>query len=207
MSTTSTSRLQLVKPTSGTNEHVDVTAHLDNNLDSIDLNIGARICTSSTRPNPIYTGCIIFETDKNAVRIYDGTKWRLVNPIADAASVATNESTTSQTYVDLTTVGPTVTLYMMAAQRALIWVKARQTSSVGSAFMSYAVAGTETVAATDINSNENLTGAGDGSYTGPSLFVASNVEGDRTFTSKYKVGAAGTASFRNRWIQVLLLSN
>ena len=60
-------------------------------------------CTSSTRPSPATLGQIILETDKNRVRIYNGTSWLLVSG-AQAVSastvgfVATNATTPTLTF-------------------------------------------------------------------------------------------------------------
>lgn len=62
MSTTTT-RLGLYKPASDGSELVNVVTDLNNNLDAIDLAIGSRIVTSSTRPSSPYGGQHILESD------------------------------------------------------------------------------------------------------------------------------------------------
>lgn len=209
MASTTTSRYGLVKPTAGTAEPVNVTTQLDDNWDKVDLNLGARVCTSSTRPGAPIAGMMIWETDKLALRVYDAvnSKWKLVNPITAQASITTAESSASTTYVDLTTVGPAVTLYMTAGQKAFIYVKARQVVSAAGAnspHMSWAVSGTETVAAADADDNESVNNVqvADATYVALGTFTASAVDGDRTFTAKYRVTGAVTGTWRNRRIIV-----
>lgn len=213
MATTSTARFGLIKPTGGTAEPVNSGAALNTNSDTIDANLGCFVCTSSTRPAGI-AGRLIFETDTGAVRMYNGVtgKYILVNPIGDADAKTNAETTASGTYVDLTTVGPAVTLYMMAGQRALVLTKSRQNPQTSStSFMSYAVSGTETVAAPAgtpiVHEQEVVGGTGDASYSAESMFVASAADGNRTFTAKYRAGTAVAVAFRNRYLRVLLLSN
>ncbi len=211
MASTSTPRYALVKPTPGTAESVNSGTDLWANMDKIDLNLGSRVCTSSTRPASPIAGMMIFETDTLAVRVWDATfsKWRLINPLYSMAEVATSETSTSLTYVDLATVGPAVTLYMTAGQNALVTIKARQSIGIAGAFsahMSYAISGTETVAASDNNDNETVTVA-DITAQASSIFTASGVDGNRTFTAKHRVTGASTGTWRNRRIIVQLLSN
>jgi hypothetical protein len=68
---TSTTRLGLYKPTSS--ENVNVVTDLNNNLDSIDLNMSFRSCTSSTRPSVVWDGLNIHETDTNRFYVWNAT--------------------------------------------------------------------------------------------------------------------------------------
>ena len=64
---TTTSRLALTKP-AGT-DAVDI-AVLNSNADKIDASIGAKICTSGTRPSTPYDGQVIYETDTSKAFVY-----------------------------------------------------------------------------------------------------------------------------------------
>lgn len=76
----STSRLQLFKPDE--DEFVDVATQIDDNLDKIDLNMGAQNVTSSTHPSTgIYTGKLIYETDTGDVLIWNGVAWVVLSHI------------------------------------------------------------------------------------------------------------------------------
>src|SRR5262245_44789459 len=58
-------------------------------------------------PTPV-AGMICYLTGSNVVQVYNGSKWVTISP--QSATVAATQSTSSATYVDLTTVGPAVTL-------------------------------------------------------------------------------------------------
>lgn len=68
---TSTTRLGLYKPASG--EDVNVVTDLNNNYDTIDLNMNFRTCTSSTRPSVVWDGLSIHETDTNRFYAWNST--------------------------------------------------------------------------------------------------------------------------------------
>lgn len=70
MSTT-TSRLGFYKPASG--ENVNVVTDLNNNWDTVDLNMNFRSCTSSTRPSVVWDGLSIHETDTNRFYVWNAT--------------------------------------------------------------------------------------------------------------------------------------
>lgn len=73
MSYTTTTRLGLVKPTPGTAEPVNVATQLNASMDRIDDSIGAKPCTSSTRPSSPYDGQFIRETDTGRLYVYSAT--------------------------------------------------------------------------------------------------------------------------------------
>ncbi|WP_354643854.1 hypothetical protein [Kitasatospora camelliae] len=72
MSTTTT-RLGLYKTASDGSELVNVVTDLLNNLDAIDLNIGYRDCTSSTRPSTVWKGLPIRESDTGRLYVSNGS--------------------------------------------------------------------------------------------------------------------------------------
>lgn len=61
MAGTNTSRLSLYKPDPA--DDINVDTDINANLNAIDLNIGYRVCTSSTRPSSPFVGQTIYETD------------------------------------------------------------------------------------------------------------------------------------------------
>ena len=71
-----THRLGLIKPTP--DEMVDIQAQINANSDILDVQAGAFVCTSTTRPFAPYPGQQIFETDTGFVLFWNGTKWRIV---------------------------------------------------------------------------------------------------------------------------------
>lgn len=80
MSSTSTTRLGMNKPTPGTGEAVNVATQLNANWDKIDASVGATICTSGTRPGSPWDGQIIRETDTRNVYIRNNFQgaWDLI---------------------------------------------------------------------------------------------------------------------------------
>ena len=72
---TSVLNLRKAHRAAGDDDIVNVGLDLNNNLDIIDLNIGLRVCTSSTRPATPFTGQMIYETDTDFVMLWNGTSW------------------------------------------------------------------------------------------------------------------------------------
>jgi hypothetical protein len=127
-----------------------------------------------------------------------------------AASVATAETTTSPTYTDLATTGPAVTATISATTpgsgRALVSVTSGTQATNGSTsmFMSFAVSGATTMAATDTRA---LVLLGNNLQQASASFVVTGLNaGSTTFTAKYKVSGSGTATFSNRSIWVIPLT-
>jgi len=131
------------------------------------------------------------------------------SPTSDSATVATSQTTSSATYTDLATAGPAVTI--TTGTKALVIVTCGQTTATNisdSGFMSYAVSGATTIAASDTVA------------TMVRHFVASQLvmrassvsrlstltAGSNTFTAKYRV-AGNTAGFINREICVINLGS
>lgn len=114
--------------------------------------------------------------------------------------IDTAEGTTSESYVDLATVGPTCAISMVNGQQALVLWGARMSQSAAGAFgcaMSYAVSGALTQSAGDtimidhlIDDEIRLTGFD---------FITATSTATATVTAKYRrSGASGTATFRHR---------
>ncbi|WP_427007206.1 hypothetical protein [Pseudarthrobacter sp. H2] len=122
---------------------------------------------------------------------------------ATSSTVVATESTASTTYTDLTTVGPAVTATVGPAGSALVTITCHSyNSAVNDTFMSFAVSGATTQAASDNNAKVTSTTSGQqGSTT--TLLTGLN-PGTTTFTSKYRV-AAGTGGFLRRTISVVPL--
>lgn len=120
------------------------------------------------------------------------------------ASVVTVETTTSLTYVDLTTVGPTVAITLTEARTVLVFVKATvfQASTTDDVFMSFTASGATTVAASDGTAMRH-NGSGTAEAYSAVAVVACNV-GTTTFTAKYRTQAAGTGSFGDRVLAVVV---
>lgn len=133
------------------------------------------------------------------------------------ASVAADESTSSTTYTDLTTVGPSVTVDIPTAGRVLVlWgCEARfddnTTNGAMGAYASVALSGNNTIAASDswrsgyyqqqLNTTSNNI-----EFHGAQIHVFSGLTpGNTTFTMKYRVfDGTKTARFITRTIAVHL---
>ncbi len=120
------------------------------------------------------------------------------------AVVDTSETTTSTTYADLATVGPTVT--MNTGDRTEVWVAAscRLSNSGAGAIcrMSVAVSGATTVAANDLRSLIYVSPAANNIHQGSTVFKFTGLTaGSNTFTNKYNVSAT-TGTFVARKIIV-----
>lgn len=112
------------------------------------------------------------------------------------------QSTSSTSYVDLTTVGPIVTI--TTGTEALVWVGGSESNSTTSGCaMGFAVSGASTIAAADATSFGFQGGAGQagrGMWMGKVTLTA----GSNVFTAKYRV-TGGTGTFDSRRLGVLAL--
>lgn len=178
------------------------------------------VCTSSTRPASPFDGQVIYETDTDKVLAWDGSQWELIGPVASPISaagadfLATSQTTTSTSYTDLATAGPSVTL--TTGTSAIVSVsciasnnQANANAESGVTYMGFAVSGASTVTAADARA-----GFGPQIHTSHSqnrsgtFLVTGLTAGSNTFTAKYRVGGAlatGTGTFSNRHITVLAL--
>ena len=153
-----------------------------------------------------------------------GLTWATPATVAAAsASVVTSESTTTDSFVDLTTPGPAVTVAVGPQGVAVVSV----TAITGSSYQEdtdvwfegqagFAVTGANTIAASSPKSLgvdvRALTAGGDAwvtsSVRGSATFVLTGLApGSTTFTMKYRCsdigGGGGSASFSNRQIGVV----
>jgi len=169
-----------------------LTAVTNTMLSAGQWNASVRDNLEETTPAVATVGRRIFVTDgDNKIAERD-----VKDHIVDA-----KEETTSTSYVDLDTLGPTVTL--QTGQQALIWLTSHcNNSSTTNSVHSYAVSGETTTAADDNKGRE--TDGGLGGYN--DRCTVTNLEatnpGINTFTSKYKV-TGGTGAFKFRRIVVM----
>jgi hypothetical protein len=121
--------------------------------------------------------------------------------------VATAESTGSNTYVDLTTGGPAITLDVPASGKVLVSVTAGVTASNNSTTcaMSFATsgAGATVLAASDARAMILL---GNSLQQASASFVVTGLNAvSTTFTAKYRVNGSQTCTFSNRSIWAIPL--
>lgn len=128
--------------------------------------------------------------------------------VTATALVATDQSTSSTTYTDLTTAGPAVTV--TTGTRALVAIKAGMWNATlaNQCKMSWAVSGASTVAGADARAiNTALIGTtASATFRIGSVFLQTGLTaGSNTFTAKYASSAASAAHFLDRDIVVIPL--
>ena len=169
------------------------------------LNLGAGACTPTAAAGVTINGTITaLATNGFASLVKTATNtWSYMPPggfpASGSALITTSQTTTSNLYTDLATVGPTVTLTTGTKALVSIAVTTRSSSAAQSK-MSFAISGATTVAATDnycIGQAANLIYF----FLGASFLVTGLSAGSNTFTSKYASGATGT--FEARHISVI----
>lgn len=112
-------------------------------------------------------------------------------------AVESSESTTSTTYADLATAGPTLTV--TTGTRALVWLNVHLTNTgTSSTFVSYRVDG-----ATTVEPSDNFSVAYDPPYAGGSLRAGICdlrvlTAGVNTFKLQYRVNSNSGSFFRRR---------
>lgn len=122
--------------------------------------------------------------------------------IMTAGTIATSQSTTSLTYTDLATIGPTAVVD--TGVQALVMISAAMSNNTGAAtsLMSYAVSGATTVAAVSTRALRVDGIAGGNIIRATSVSTVPLNAGTNTFTAKFAVGG-GTGTFSDRSLQVI----
>lgn len=117
--------------------------------------------------------------------------------------VSTSETTTSTTYVDLTTVGPTVTVTVGVKALVVLGCGCNNTTAGAGGKVSVDVSGANTQAAADTNSFYIESGNASDTFQGSwvTIFSPLNV-GSTVFRAKFRA-TAGTAAFNNRLVAVV----
>jgi hypothetical protein len=155
---------------------------------------------SSAISSPV-EGMVSYLSDDNYLEVYNGAAWVNVTPVS--ATVATEETTTSTSYTDLSTSGPAVTL--RTGTKALVIVSCQfKNSALGNLNrIGWAVSGATTVAASDTYAAIGTSDVANYyNQISTNAYYASLTAGSNTFTAKYAV-AAGTGSFLRRTITVI----
>lgn len=161
-----------------------------------------------------FTGQLIFNTTDSKLYRYTGSTWTyalqqvsldLLLTQSTLATVTTAQTTSSTSYTDLATVGPTVTLTSVGT-RALVMFGclafSNSATEVGH-YMSVAVSGATTIAASDVYgriSSHNNNAAG---FNSMNFTLLTITPGSNTYTAKYKLNSATASTFQNRQLMVL----
>ncbi|HEX5345963.1 MAG TPA: hypothetical protein VFW64_02505 [Pseudonocardiaceae bacterium] len=138
-----------------------------------------------------------------------GVKWAPVAAAVGSAAVYASETTTSASFTDLATVGPSVTVTVGPLGIALVSfsVAAEPFTSLGEGYMSFAMSGSNTAAApaaAGVEAGQNLFFGSVGIITvGGAVAILTGLNpGSTTFKAKY-VAFSGTMEFQNRFIGVV----
>jgi hypothetical protein len=127
-------------------------------------------------------------------------------PANASATVATYQSTTSTSYTDLATSGPAVTLTTGTKALVIITGLLEDFDSGIEKWMSFAVSGATTIAASDTRAIVHHAASNNGKELRASATsVVTLTAGSNTFTAKYRTGAA-TAYYGDRDIFVMNLA-
>lgn len=128
----------------------------------------------------------------------------IVERVGASQVIDDSEATTSTTYTNLTTVGPTVTV--TTGTRAFYFLTAEMKLNTTSTFcnMTVEVSGKTTLPAADAGSL-SIDGITEdkSNIMGICNFLDELTPGENTFTCKYKVQSGSTATFSNRTLTVI----
>jgi hypothetical protein len=140
----------------------------------------------------------------------DGLKWAALPsaiPANATATVTTATTTSSTSYDDLPgSAGPAVTV--TTGTQALVIVSARMPQAVNSedGFMSFAVSGATTTAASDVNALLIGSDVEQQNFRASAASSVTLTAGSNTFTAKYRVRSGNPLTFSNRQIFVMNLA-
>ena len=181
------------------------------------LNLGAGACTPTAGAGVTISGTITalaINGFASLVKTATNT-WSYMPPggfpASSTAVVATYQGTTSNTFVDLATVGPSVTITTGTKALVIISCYLSNATSGGGANMAFAVSGATTIAA-DAELSQNINPGG--AYvippiqTAQAFIMTTLTAGSNVFTAKYsRESGTGTANFSRRNISVINLGS
>lgn len=126
---------------------------------------------------------------------------------AQNSRVATTQTTTSTSYTNLSTTGPSVTITIPTSGRILLSFGARVSNNTGGGWglVSYDATGANTISASDnYAAGFRVATANDECTAERTEVLTGLTPGSTTFTVKYRA-VAGTAQFLNRYISAIPL--
>lgn len=170
------------------------------------LAAGYRLTYSGTSaPSSPSEGDHWYDTTNDILNIYTGTVWVTVTP--KAALVATAQTTTNVAYVDLATSGPAVTILTNTKALVTVACAMNDTSNADvNMYMSYAVSGATTIAASDTTAMRAVSPVVSNSVRfSRQSYLTTLTAGSNTFTAKYRVLGGDTAEYSDRSISVIAL--
>lgn len=123
--------------------------------------------------------------------------------VTSSSIVGTTETTTNTSYTNLATAGPAVTV--TTGVRAFVFISAQLTGNTGTlgSFMSYAVSGATSVAASDGSALVYYPSTANLPIQSSRVIGQGLTAGSNTFTAQYRVAGATTGSFGQRSVAVI----
>jgi hypothetical protein len=150
---------------------------------------------------------VLLSTGSNGAVTINSTAISSLVSYSSASDVVTTELTTSTSYTDLATVGPTVTMSTGTSVVCHIFTSTLSASTTGNSYISVAVSGASTVAASD---SAGVNGGGSGLVTittatygfsiATAIIFTGLTPGTNTFTMKYRSQSGSRSFFRRRMI-------
>ena len=135
-----------------------------------------------------------------------GTPHKLVERFMDSARVNTSQTTTSTSYVNLATAGPSVTVATGTTAMVFISCRLKQNTASNDSFASFAISGA-TVRSSQDSTAIQQDGAPANSFwrLGSCDIINTLTPGNNTFTMQYKADSTGTSTstFSDRLIVVV----
>lgn len=181
-------------------------------------NLGAGVCTITAGTATVNSsaslalaqyesGFLDFTSTSAAIFIKGAGAAGSSSPASASATVATSEATTSDTYTDLTTSGPAVTVTTGTKVLVIVTSQLNGDQSGTRNYMDFAISGATTRAASDTTALIQRRATGDHWMRTSSASSITVTAGSNVFTSKYKTSTGGTATFENRQIFVMDLGS
>jgi hypothetical protein len=123
--------------------------------------------------------------------------------VVSSATIGTSQTTSTTSFTDLSTVGPSVTVNVSSNGILLIDLLARHGAASSAALMSFELSGANILSASDDRSIATFN-SGDEQQCGGRFYLSGLNAGSTTITAKYRRGASGSgsASFARRTITV-----
>lgn len=149
-----------------------------------------------------FVAVLIWGTSYLLIGTVDGSVLSVASPLSNptGGTVNTSQTTSSTSYGDLATTGPSATVITGSNALVTISTQGSTTSTADGANMSFAISGSTVVAAND---NQSVSITSTTNTTGSETFpVTGLTPGSNTFTAKYRAVTGGTATFLRRNIVV-----
>jgi len=128
------------------------------------------------------------------------SRWLFIGGTPVVKRVETSETTTSTTFADLTTVGPSFTVPRAGVYVCLIGANANQNTASNDAYIGLRAGST---AATDLAAFRNISSGSQNQVSIATVFQTAAVVASDVLKVQYRIGGTGTAQFLMRSLQVV----